>query len=333
MNRIERTIFAVAVGSMFSVASTAARPQEGAQATAQSSSSASASGSKQGAQASSNSAAAASGSTNAGTNSAALAGGSTVNAELSAPLDSKKCKQGDPVKARTTEPVKSGGKTIIPRGSRLEGHVTRASSRAKGDSESAIGIVFDRAILKKGEEVPLNAEIRAIASAQDSASTAGSDFDSMGNMGASAAGTGMAGGRGALGGVAPTAGGTLGSVTNTAARVDGAAGGALNSTGNATGSVAGASRGAIGGLNSAGQLTSSSQGVFGLNGLSLSSAAENSAEGSLITSTGKNVHLDSGTRMLLVSQARSGAEPSSNSKRGNSEKPAAGSKPGRPDRQ
>src|SRR5437879_9688405 len=56
----------------------------------------------------------------------------------------------------------------------------------------------------------------------------------------------------------------------------------------------------------AGQLTSNSQGVFGLNGLNLSAAGSNATEGSVITSAGKNVHLDGGTRMLLVTQAQAG---------------------------
>jgi hypothetical protein len=80
----------------------------------------------------------------------------------------------------------------------------------------------------------------------------------------------------------------------------------VNTAANAGGNIAGASKGAAGGLNAAGQLTSNSQGVFGLNGLNLSTAASNATQGSVITSAGKNVHLDSGTRMLLVSQAQAG---------------------------
>jgi len=61
-------------------------------------------------------------------------------------------------------------------------------------------------------------------------------------------------------------------------------------------------------LNAAGQLTSNSQGVFGLEGLNLNTAAANSTQGSLITSTGKNVHLDSGTQLLLVAQGQASTE-------------------------
>jgi hypothetical protein len=52
-------------------------------------------------------------------------------------------------------------------------------------------------------------------------------------------------------------------------------------------------------LNSVGQLTSASSGVIGLQGLRLDSAASNATQGSVISSTERNVHLDSGTQMLL----------------------------------
>ena len=131
---------------------------------------------------------------------------------------------------------------------------------------------------------------------------AGDEMDAMGGLSGSAAG-----GRGAVGGVTSAAGGAVGTVTNTAANVGGAASGTVNSAASTAGNVVGASRGAVGGLNAAGQLTSNSQGVFGLNGLNLNAAASNATEGSVITSAGKDIHLDSGTRMLLVTQAQAGS--------------------------
>jgi hypothetical protein len=284
----------------------AAYAQTGAQAGAQSSGQASVEANKQGADANAKNAVAASSSAQAGNSSVGLAGGSTLNATLSAPVDSKKCKPGDPVSARSTEPAKSDGKTVFPKGTKFVGHVTQASSRAKGDSESAVGIVFDKAILKSGKEVPVKFAIQAMASAQSSTQLAGSDVDTIGSMGGSAAGSGVATGRGTLGGVTSTAGGAVGTATNTAARTGAAAGEAVNATTNAAGNVARESRGAVGGLNATGQLVSNSQGVFGLSGLNLNSAASDSTQGSVITSAGKNVHLDSGTRLLLVSQAHAG---------------------------
>jgi hypothetical protein len=261
------------------------------------------------AQGSGSASAASSASAQNGQTNASLGSGAAINAELSAPIDSKKAKPGDPVAARTTEPTKSNGKTVIPKGSKLMGHVTQASSRAKGDSESALGIVFDKAMLKNGQEVPLNVAIQAIASAQSAATAnAGNDLSAGGGAGGYAGGSGRAAGGGALGGVTSTAGGAAGTVTNTAANAGNTAGGALNSTAHsATNTVAG-SKGAVGGLNAAGQLTSSSQGVFGLQGVNLSSATTGAAQGSLITCTGKNLHLDSGTQLLLVTQAAGAAE-------------------------
>jgi hypothetical protein len=325
MNRIGYAL----LGVMLFALSTAAQSQTGAQAGAQTNTQGNAQASKQGAQASGSGAAASSAAAQTGQGNAALANGSTFNAALSAPIDSKKAKPGDPVTAHTTEPAKSDGKTVLPRGTKLLGHVTQASARSNGESDSSLGVVFDKAILKNGQEVPLNAGIQALASGQSAASTAGPDLDTFGSGGASAAGSGVAGGRGALGGVGSTVGGAAGAVTNTAANVGGSAGGALNSTvnstANAAGSLNGVSSGAIGGLNTAGQLTSNSRGVFGLNGLNLSSAASNGTQGSIITSAGKNVHLDSGTQMLLVSQAAAGAQ--GESKQPAAEKPAPKSEP------
>jgi hypothetical protein len=222
-----------------------------------------------------------------------------MNASLSQPVDARRNKPGDRVTAKTTEATKSEGKVVIPRGTKLIGHVTESKQRSKEEKESALGIVFDKAVLKSGEEVPLNVTIRAIAAAQTAASVGDDDL----SAGGGAVGSARASGGGALGGVRSTAGAAAGTVTNTAANASGVPGAAVNSTVNA----AGATRGAVGGLNAAGQLTSNSQGVFGLEGLNLSSAASNGTQGSLITSKSKNVHLDSGTQLLLVSQAQASA--------------------------
>jgi len=221
-----------------------------------------------------------------------------MNATLSQPVDAKKNKPGDQVTAKTTEATKSEGKVVIPKGSKLVGHVTECKQRSKEEKESALGIVFDKAMLKNGEEIPLNVTIRALAAAQTAAASSVGGDDLSGGGGA--VGSARASGGGALGGVRSTAGAATGAATNTAANAGGVANGAVNSTVNA----AGAARGAVGGLNTAGQLTSNSQGVFGLEGLNLNAAASNSTQGSLITSTSRNVHLDSGTQLLLVSEAQ-----------------------------
>src|SRR4029434_9997635 len=97
-----------------------------------------------------------------GEQSGSLAAGTAMSAQLNESVDSKKAKQGDPVTARTTEAVKSDGKVVIPKGTKLVGHVTRASARAKGDADSALAVQFNRAVLKDGHEMPLQVTIQAL---------------------------------------------------------------------------------------------------------------------------------------------------------------------------
>jgi hypothetical protein len=235
-------------------------------------------------------------SVNAGSSSGStLAAGTTIPATLNKPVDARKAKPGDEVAARTTQDVRSESGVVIPRGSRLVGHVTQADAKAKGDTESSLGIVFDRAVLRNGRQVPLNASIRAVAAAANTTSAA-MDDDSFASSGASAIGASAAApGRGGL------LGGTGSAVGSATGAVSGAAGGVSNGVANTAGSVGGNAGAAVSGtgLGAAGQLTSQSQGVIGLKGLSLDSAASNSTQGSIITSTGKDVKLDSGTQMLL----------------------------------
>jgi hypothetical protein len=299
-----KALFTIAVAGAL-LAGGSAYGQAGAQANAGASGSASTQAGTSGAQASGKGAASSSASAQAGQNSASLSSGTAMNATLSQPIDAKKNKPGDAVTARTTEATKSEGKVVIPKGSKLVGRVTEAKARTKGESESAVGIVFDKAILKDGREVPLNVTLQAVGAAQSAASSslAGDDLSAGGGMAGRT--SGRAGAGGALGGVTSTAGVGSGTVTNTAANAAGVAGGTAGSAVNSTANVAGATRttsGATGGLNAAGRLTSNSRGVFGLEGMNLSSASANSTQGSLITSTSRNVHLNGGTQILLVSQ-------------------------------
>ena len=230
--------------------------------------------------------------------SGSLAAGTTIAATLSKPIDARKAKSGDQVVAKTTQDVRSDSGVVIPRGSRLIGHVTDVRAKAKGDSESALGIAFDQAVLKNGQQIPLNASIRALAASANSASASMGDdnFGSASNssLGSDVSASAPRAGGGLLGGVGNAAGGATSAVGSTAAgAVNGAGNTAAGVGANADGALNGATRGA------GGQLTSQSQGVIGLNGLSLSSAASNSTSGSVITSAGKDVKLDSGTQMLL----------------------------------
>jgi hypothetical protein len=313
------------VTTLLFAASAGAQAQAAAQAGAQASGQAAVQANRQGANASANGVAGSNAAVNTPGGQATLAEGTALNAALDGSVDSKKAKPGDRVTARTTEAVRDHGKVVLPKGTRLLGHVTQASARAKGDAQSALAVQFDRAILKHGREMPMHLSIQALASAQTAASLAADDMDTMGSAGAYAGGSAMGAGRGALGGVTSAAGGTVGTVTNTAANAGNVGGSTLDTAARSTVGATGAASGAAGGLNAAGQLTSNSRGVFGLNGLNLTAAGSNGTQGSLITSTGKNVHLDSGTRMLLVAQ--SGVSHSDSTEKAASPRPGPTAEP------
>jgi hypothetical protein len=215
-----------------------------------------------------------------------LPAGAPIEAALAKSVDSKKLKPGDSVVAQATESTEQNGKTLIPRGTRIEGHVTQASSRGKGDSFSTVGVVFDKAILKDGQQIPLTVTVQAIALSQNAA-TAPSPEAGMSPMGSS--GSSAPGVPGRIGGGAPAA--TTPVEQNP-----------INTAGNLDANNAAAGKGAVGGMNSSGVLTANSRGVFGLPGIGLTMGTEGAQHSAVITSTGKNVHLDSGTQVLLVTQ-------------------------------
>ncbi len=225
--------------------------------------------------------------------------GTKVPAVLDKSIDSRKCKQGDEVIAKTTSNVVSNGKIIIPKNSKLIGHVTEASATANGQSDSKLGIIFDKAMLRNGSTVPMQARIQALAGPVVSAASSMSDDSMMSTPmgGASSSGRGSAGLGGTVGGVTNTAGNTVGAVGNTAGNVAGSAGSTIDSTAGATANTVGKTGG--GTATATGALSSNSTGVIGLKNLQLSSDSSNSTNGSVITSAGKNVKLDSGSRMVL----------------------------------
>lgn len=240
---------------------------------------------------------------------AGLAQGAELNATLSKPIDARNAKIGEQVTATLNEDVVSDGRLVVRKGAKLVGHVaaaqplsrTRGSTGAEGNSELAI--VFDKAVLKDGREVPLNATVQALAAAESRTSAGMSDAHSAAG---SVAGSARSSGGGLVGGVAGGASGAVGGIA-------GGAGGIVNSGASASAGALAKSSGAVGGLDATGRLASGSRGVFGLNGIDISSATD--AHGSVLTSSTRNVRLDRGARMLLVNGSASGNAGAALSKR------------------
>lgn len=208
--------------------------------------------------------------------SAALSSGTTLAAELTKSIDAKKAKPGDEVTAKLTQDVKSNGKVVIHKGSKLVGHVTEAQARSKENAESKLGVVFDKAVLKGGQEVAFSGVIRALSAPVEVPTTSLGG----GNVDRNASG---GGGRGIgpvpMGGATSTANSTVGSGT-----------GAVGNTADASVNSGG------GTLNN---LDAASRGVIGMDGVTLNASAVGSGQGSVLSSPSRNIKLDSGTQMIL----------------------------------
>jgi hypothetical protein len=211
---------------------------------------------------------------------ASLSGGTVVNAALNSSIDSKKAKPGDQIVAHITEAVKSSdGRTVLPNGTKLIGHVTKASARSNGQGEAMLALQFEKAVLKDKQEMPLNVVIQAVAAPSQAASTFSSDTErttAPSSTGMPSSNPSMSGSRGA--------------------RQEGTPTPQQYPNSGANGTPAGET-------NSAGPLPANTRGVYGLQGVQMNPNAN--GEGTVLTSTGKNVHLDGGTRLLLAVQPQS----------------------------
>jgi hypothetical protein len=197
--------------------------------------------------------------------------GTVIPAELSKSIDAKKVKVGDKVEAKTAIDLLSHGKVAIPKNTKIIGHVTEAKAHSKESPDSMVGIVFDRISMKDGHDLQMQAGIQAIGRPlRSAASMENSPMSESGGM-ASASGpmqSGPMGGRSPAPTSYPPA---AGSPTTDP-----------SSPGNGTSAP----------------LAPTSEGVVGMKGLSLKTAGQ----ASVVSSEKDNVHLDSGTQLILRTQ-------------------------------
>ena len=97
-----------------------------------------------------------------------IAPGTVIPVELTKSIDAKKVKTGDEVVAKVTMDLKTNsGEIVVPKDTKVVGHVTEAQTRSKEQKDSQVGIIFDRAVMKSGEiEMPMS--IQAIIAPQGS---------------------------------------------------------------------------------------------------------------------------------------------------------------------
>jgi hypothetical protein len=81
-----------------------------------------------------------------------------IGIELDSAISSKTAKVEDKVSARVSRDVTVGGKTAIPSGARVEGHVTLVESGGKFKDRARVGVRFTTIVLGERTRVPIQTE-------------------------------------------------------------------------------------------------------------------------------------------------------------------------------
>ena len=206
-----------------------------------------------------------------------IAPGSVIPVQLTKTIDAKKAKPGDEVVAKVTMDMKTNsGEVVVPKDTKVVGHVTEAQARNKEQKESQVGIAFDHAVLKNGD-VNLPMSIQAVIAPPSNNANSGGG----GDQGAPAGGGGtatssMGGGRS----------GSTGSAGQTQASSP--APNSVPTTGSDTQQQG----------NARPPINGNTQGVVGISNLKLE-AGQNTTQGSVLSSEKNNVKVESGTMLLL----------------------------------
>ena len=201
-----------------------------------------------------------------------IAPGSVIPVQLSKTVDAKKAKTGDEVVATVTQDMKTNsGDVLMPKDTKVIGHVTEAQARNKEQKQSELGIAFDHAVVK-GDQMQLPMSIQAVIAPTSNYSGAAAPETSPSAAGGGSASSPMSGSRAGASGASP------------ASQQNYPSGAASES------SPQGEARPAI---------TGNTQGVIGMSDVRLESGSQNSQQGSLLTSEKNNVKIEKGTMMLL----------------------------------
>ncbi len=206
-----------------------------------------------------------------------IAPGSVIPAQLMGSVDARKAKPGDAIEARITQDLTArNGELLVPKDTKVVGHVTEAQARTKEQKESQVGIAFDHAVMKDGSEVSLPMSIQAIVAPQILSAANNDDDEGAGSPSVAPSP-----------GVLPHAGRSGGMGIGAASPVAGSL--PTSREPPASASTVNRKRRSI---------TANTQGIVGIPDLRLSTPGD-TPQGSLIISEKNNVKLQSGTLMLL----------------------------------
>lgn len=88
-----------------------------------------------------------------------------VTGELVSKLDSKDAKSGDQIVLKTTQPATFSDGVVIPKGSKITGHITQVQPHASGNETAKLMVQFDQAQLKTGQALPIKALLQSVTPA------------------------------------------------------------------------------------------------------------------------------------------------------------------------
>lgn len=210
-------------------------------------------------------------------NTLKIAPGSVIPVQLAKTVDAKKAKTGDEVVATVTQDMKTNsGDLIVPKDTKILGHVTEAQARNKEQKESQLGIAFDHAVVK-GNESALPMSIQAIIAPPKTSPEAAAGGGGAPEAPSSAGGSA---------GMGPGQGGRSPAASSQSAQQNAPAD---NSSASESAPQTGARP----------PITGNTQGVIGMDNVKLENNEQNSAQGSVVSSEKNNVKIEKGTMMLL----------------------------------
>ena len=227
---------------------------------------------------------------------APLSVGTAFNASLVEPLEARRARPGDVVTAEVAELVTYERSVVFPKGTKVIGHIVRATSGGRGRAGSALFIQFDKAILKDGEEVILNAGIQALA--VGTVAPVRSDVERT-REGESSADLTAPAERNLESTPMASAEATSGELAGSDALVVSTIYDTPRSSVRAPLFAAPLAQGE---LSSDGLFTPESKGAFGRPDMKVYTPTSQGSHGTVLLSAKKNMRLESGTRLLLVVQ-------------------------------
>ena len=97
----------------------------------------------------------------------AVIGHGAFPAKVVKTLDSSKLKEGDTVEVETAGGFKLPDGTLVPKGSKLTGHVTAAKARSKGDPDSQLTLTFDKLNITNGKQLSIKGMVQSVSPAPE----------------------------------------------------------------------------------------------------------------------------------------------------------------------